>query len=325
MINKLLILLMCFLHFTVSAQLKTGNWAYSSLEPIILNANNIAVPVNYSENNVITIKGMLNAKPDAYVAIFSLSQEGDEEAVANKLINDKIERIRTGLKAINPRLTLEVDIISFVPIYDKVLEKKVFSKNSFTEKPVGFELKKNIIIEYQSSAELNSIFSLCTANEVYDYIRSDVVVADMSGIKAQLRERADSMIYAQLDRYAKLRNIDMEDYRRSISEGYSVVYPGEKYASYTAFSCTSYFTKKFNLNNDAKKKITRHYLPIIDKEFDFVIHPVIAEPVIQVLYQINLALSKKPEPKPAPAPPKPEPKKEIFFITPTGELKQVHL
>lgn len=318
------ILFLSLVAYAAQAQLKTGNWAYSASAPIILNSNNIAIPVNYNDNNVITIKGMYNATPDAFVAIFSLSQEAETEAQANQIINQRIATIEAGLKTIDASMTLDVDVISFVPIYDKVLEKKVFSKNSFTEKPVGFELKKNIIIEYRSSQQLDKIFSLCTANEVYDYIRSDVVVRDMGHVKERLRNKADSMIFRQLDRYAKLRDIDIKDYNRFLSEGYVVVYPGEKYASYTAFSCTSYFTKKFNLNNDSKKKVTRHYLPVIDKEFDFVVNPVVSEPVIQVMYQINIVLTKKPvQPKPRPAPVKP--KKEIFFITPSGELKQINL
>jgi uncharacterized protein YggE len=314
-----------FISISASAQLKMGNWAYSSAAPIVLNANNMVVPVNYTENNVISIKGMFNATPDAYVAIFSLSQEGLDEKTANQQINDKIDKVRQGLKAIGESLTLNVDIISFVPIYDQVLERKVFSKKSLTETPVGFELKKNIIIEYKNADQLNLIFSLCTSNGIYDYIRTDVVVSDMGKIKAQLRKSADSMIYMQLERYAKLRDIDIKDYKRTLAEGYTVVYPGEKYANYTAFSCTSYFTKKFNLNNDSKKKITRHYLPVIDKEFDFVVNPVVAEPAIQVMYQINLAITKKPKPLPAPVAPKPVPKKEFFFITPNGDLKQINV
>ena len=114
------------------AQLKTGNWAYSSSAPILLKANNINIPVNHTENNVITIKGMYNATPDAYVAIFSLSQEALTEKEANQLINQKIDAVRAGLKEVNPRLELHVDIISFVPIYDQTLEKKIFSKKKQT-------------------------------------------------------------------------------------------------------------------------------------------------------------------------------------------------
>lgn len=314
---------------TAHAQLKTGNWAYSSSAPIILKTNNINIPVNYTENNVITIKGMYNAVPDAYVAIFSISQEAEEEAEANRLINEKIAAVQAGLKTITGNNQVHVDIISFVPVYDQVLEKKTFLKSTFSEKPVGFELKKNIIIEYKNTEQLNKIFSLCTANGIYDYIRSDAVATNMSEIKAELQKKADEMIYAQLERYAKLRDIDIADYKRTLAEGYAVVYPGEKYENYTAFSCTSYFTKKFNLDNDAKKKVTRHYLPVIDKEFDFVINPVIAEPAIQVMYQIHLAISPKPKTLKAPlAQPQPQaqlPQKEFFLITPTGDIKQLNV
>jgi hypothetical protein len=147
----------------------------------------------------------------------------------------------------------------------------------------------------------------------------------MGAIKAELRNDADSMIYKQLERYAKLRDIDLSDYQRTLAEGYAVVYPGEKYENYTAFSCTSYFTKKFNLDNDAKKKVTRHYMPIIDKEFDIVVNPAIAEPAIQVMYQIHLAISPKPKvAEEEPAIVEQKPTKDIFLITPQGEIKQLN-
>ncbi|MDA8886755.1 SIMPL domain-containing protein [Bacteroidia bacterium] len=320
-----ILVLLCFISLLTNAQLKTGNWAYSAAAPIVLNSNNIAVPVNYSDNNVITIKGMYNATPDAYVSIFSLSQEAEQESEANRLINEKIAAVRAGLKEIDPTITLDIDIISFVPIYDKVLEKKVFGKNTFTETPVGFELKKNIIIEFKKSSDMNKIFSLCTSTGIYDYILTDAVVGDMGKVKEALRDKADERIYKQLERYAKLRDIDIKQYNRFISEGYAVVYPGEKYEKYTAFSCTSYFTQKFNLNNDANKKVTRHYLPVIDKEFDFVVNPIISEPAIQIMYQINLVLSKKPAPPREHKPALAKPQKEVFIITPNGDLRQINL
>jgi hypothetical protein len=319
---KTTIFLLLISSLCANAQYLMGNSLYSTWAPITLSSENINIPINYNPNSVITIKGMYNAEPDAYVAIFSLSQEGEEENEANKLMNARIESIRTALKAYNSQITLDIDIISFVPIYDQILEKKVFSKDSYVEKPVGFELKKNIIIEFRKSEDLNEIFSICAANQVYDYIRTDAVVADMGKVKAQLRNSADSMLDIQLKRYAKLQNIDMNNYFRTISEGYTVVYPGEKYQNYTAFSCTSYFTKKFNLNNDANKKVTKHYMPIMNKEFDFVVNPVISIPTIQVMYQLNIALIKKPEEKQI-AQPKPE--KEIIMVTPSGEIKKLNL
>jgi len=310
-----------------NAQLKTGNWAYSSSAPIILKSNNINIPVNYTENNVITIKGMYNVIPDAYVAIFSISQEAELESEANRLINEKIQAVKAGLMNITGKDQVHVDIISFVPVYDQVLERKSFLKSTFEEKPVGFELKKNIIIEYKNTEQLNKIFSLCTSNGIYDYIRSDAVATNMGEVKAELQKKADAMVYAQLERYAKLRDIDIKDYKRTLAEGYAVVYPGEKYENYTAFSCTSYFTKKFNLDNDAKKKVTRHYLPVIDKEFDFVVNQVIAEPAIQVMYQIHLAISPKPKVHtvPAPQPLAHKTPKEFFLITPTGDIRQLNV
>jgi hypothetical protein len=66
---------------------------------------------------------------------------------------------------------------------------------------------------------------------------------------------------------------------------------------------------------------------VIDKEFDFVVNPVIAEPAIQVMYQIHLAISPKPKVHtPTPAPQQTQKnQKEFFLITPTGDIRQLNL
>jgi hypothetical protein len=301
-----------------------GNSLYSGYTPVVIAESQYKVAVNYNSAHTITIKGMYNITPDAYVAVFSLSQEGEDESDVNRLINKRINNIDSALKRLNSKISLNVDIISFVPLYESILSSKIFSKKTYVERPKGFELKKNIHIKYTNSNELNDIFTICSKNEVYDFVRVDLLSNKMDRVRDQLRERSDSMVYKQLARYTKMLDIDIKDYKRTLSEGYKVVYPAEKYLSYIAFAGTSYFSQKYNIKN-TKKKNTQHYMPVIDKEFDFVVNPIISEPVIQVMYTINLALTEKPEPPLAPKPPeKPEkPEKQFFIITPEGKVTKL--
>jgi hypothetical protein len=321
--TSLLAILLSVISF---GQVKMGNWMYDSQNtPVNILENNISASVSYSRNNTITIKGMFNAVPDEFVATFSLTQEGEEVVEVNKLIDDKITKIKAGLKLIDPKIILKTDVISFVPIYDHVLERKVFAKNSYVEKPKGFELKKNITIRYYNSQQLDPIFLLCTANEVYDFVRADLFTKNMTEIRQLLRERSDSMLNAQMKRYEGLLDVDYDNYNKSIGEATKVVYPAEKYLNYNAFSSTSYFTKKYNIKS-TNKKVTKHYMPVIDKEFDFVYSPVVDEPTIQIMYTLTMALVEKPKEKE-----EPEVKTEIqrvqefHLITPDGQVKKLNI
>ena len=62
-------------------------------------------------------------------------------------------------------------------------------------------------------------------------------------------------------------------------------------------------------------------MPKFDKNFDFVINPVIIEPVVQLVYQLNLKIKFEKEKEV-----KQEKQEAIYyFITPEGELKKLDI
>lgn len=67
------------------------------------------------------------------------------------------------------------------------------------------------------------------------------------------------------------------------------------YKSYEAYNSSSLVLTRFANVNPAAKSVTLYYQPVLDKEFDFVINPVIHEPVIQILYEIKLSIKRNPE------------------------------
>ena len=121
----------------------SGNANYKN--QVYIPDNNISIEAPSSSESFISVKGLANVKADSYVAIFSVSQTGKTAEEVNTLIDGRINDALKKLKT-KTNLTTYVDMISFVPVYEYEVQKKIFSKKTYNEIPVGFELKKNIQI-----------------------------------------------------------------------------------------------------------------------------------------------------------------------------------
>jgi hypothetical protein len=82
----------------------------------------------------------------------------------------------------------------------------------------------------------------------------------------------------------KLLNLKLDTLNQNMTDAYRVVYPVERYQSYQKYSTSSQYSSKSGPTTSQSSTI--YYQPIIDKEFDFVVNPLVVEPVIQVLYEI---------------------------------------
>lgn len=283
---------------------------------------NIPAPRNYNEIS-LSVKGMANVKADSYVAIFSLTQVGETTREVNKIMDNRVEQIT---KKINDEgeITSYLDMISFVPVYEYEEEKKIFSKNTYNEIPKGFELKKNIHIQYTDPEHLNIIISACAESEVYDLVRVDYFCKNQEQFKKDLAQKAQEKIQEKIKRYETLMGIKLTDYKRYLNEGFKIVYPVEMYKSYQAYSSSSLLNQKRGQVNRASKSTSLYYQPIVEKEFDFVMNSEIVEPVIQIMYEIKLNLYHQPEEK-RQKEAQDKPQKEYFIVTPNGDIKSLPL
>lgn len=287
---------------------------------------NINIP--YMNNNLVEVrvKGIANVKADAYVAIFNLKQAGKTASEVNKLIDVKITAIENAFKGMKDVETY-VDLLSFVPIYEMDVVKKLFSKTTYNEIPKGFEVQKNLHIKYKDPNLLNKIMAVCSENEIYNLVRVDLFSDSIEKIKKEMIIKAERMVLDKLNRRKNVMKIDFDDYTRQLTDGFKVVYPVERYKSYQAYTADNSFQKEISSSSSLKraaKATTVYYKPVIDKEFDFVKNPVVFVPVIQIMYEVKLRLMKKPKPVEKPKPPvKHETKvqKEFILITPKGEVK----
>lgn len=276
------------------------------------------INVNAPSTSVICldVKGLANVKADTYVAIFSVTQVGKTAEEVNQLMNDRISPVLTDLKN-QQNVETFIDMISFVPVYEYEIDKKIFSKKNYNEIPKGFELKKNIHIRFKDPNQLNDFITLLSKQEIYDLVRVDYFSSNLENIKKELMTKAKEILQQKQKNYETILGAPFTNVEKGISDGYQVVLPVEMYQSYESYNSSSLNLKKSANINVADKSKTLYYQPILDKEFDFVINPTILEPVIQVLYEVKLVVMQEKKTV--------DSGKEYLLITPNGEMKTLDI
>lgn len=292
----------------------SGNINYSQSAQIPQSYINATTPT--SNQILLSIKGLSNVKADAYLAIFSVNQVGKTEEEAQNLID---QRISSALSKIQNLEQVEsyVDMISFVPKYEFEVQKRIFSKTTYNEVPAGFEIKKNIHLKFKDPKMLNKMVKLFAQNEIYDLVRVDYIIEDMEEIKMQMLQKAKDILKSKIQVYQEILGVCFDNYSKSFNEEYEVFLPVEMYKSYEAANSQNLSLWKSAHVKKEEKVMTTYYQPVFNKDFDFVMNPVIIEPVVQVLYEFKLRMLKvdKPEYK----------NNHYVLITPNGDLRSLDI
>ena len=133
----------------------SGNLNYQNRGRNSISNSDFSVDFPSNYDMVVSAKGLANIKADAFVAIFSITQTGKTAEEATSLMSQRLSPVLSALKAKN--MEAFVDMISFVPMYEFETEKKVFSKRTYNEVPVGFELKQNLHIKSFLGTSQNAV------------------------------------------------------------------------------------------------------------------------------------------------------------------------
>lgn len=293
----------------------SGNVNYNSR--VQIRESNINVEFNSNRDLIISVKGLNNVPADSYVAMFNINQKGQTIDQTNELLEERLKQISTSVGNMKG-IELFVDMVSFIPQYEYEKEKKVFSKKSYNEVPTGFELQKNLHIKYEEPRQLTELVRICSEQEIYDLIRVDYILEDIKAEKEKLMDQADKIVKEKLIRYEQLLSIELDSLEKELVEGFRIIYPVESYKSYQAYSNSSLREKETSRVNQSQKRTTLYYQPILNKEFDYVINPLVIEPVIQVIYELRVKI-KQPELK------QKKITKEYLIILPNGEVKEVDI
>jgi len=132
-----------------------------------------------------------------------------------------------------------------------------------------------------------------------------------------MTNKAKLLFQEKLKNYQELLGETFTNTEKKITDDFIINVPVEMYKSYEAYNSTSLNLKKANINQ-ISKSVTIYYQPVFNKEFDFVINPTVLEPVIQIQYQIKIAITREKKPSS-------KTDKEFILITPNGDLKTLNM
>ena len=276
--------------------------------------------INPSSSIVIDVHALYNAKASSYTAIFNVSQIGPTAEETHTLVNERIDNVRKELIAAGIKKDdIAIDVISFVPVYEIEVQKKLFS-TKYNEVPKGFELQQNIHIQFKKTQQFEKILAACAANEIYNLVKVDYFIDDIRAVYKKLQTSLVSLIKEEKE-YYKLLGFDLSDYNVVMADDKYCYFPKDFYQNYQAYNSVSFEAlKKKRGVTKAKKQTSYYYQPVSTENYDIVMNPAILEPVVQVGMQIKLVYS--PKPKEQKQAPKTEIKTEhkYYVISPDGKI-----
>lgn len=318
--------ILCTLSATSFGQIK-GNYTQENPDISRMNivqnnhlyfeAPQFSINNNLPTSDIIDIKinALQNVDAANYVAVFNLSQVGKTAEEATALVNDRIHMVQELLlKKGIPKDDIVSDVISFIPVYEVEVEKKLFSKK-YVEVPTGFELQQNLHIGFKDINVFEDILAACAKNEIYNLVKVDYFIENIEGIYKSLQDQALKLILEKKKYYEAL-GFNLTTYKPQFAEQKFCFSPKNFYKSYLAYNSISIeaLDKPKGITT-AKKQTSYFYQPLSGENFDTIVNPFILEPVIQVVVQAHLQLIPIPKEKETP-----KPEKEYFLISSGGAI-----
>ena len=234
---------------------------------------------NSNEGYSIEASVLTNLKPDAFVVVFGINDEGSNAATSNEKVNSKITHLTQRLKSLGiDSNDVFTDFITQNRVYDFTV-----SGTQATENFTGFETKKTVAIRYKNRELFEQIVSAAVDSKIFDLIKVDYIVSDFDAVRANLFDAAAKVLKSKEQKYANALGVTLGAVGLSI-EKYDVTYPAEAYQRYQAFE-----TGDASVNNEQgvssrvvkRKSFTFFYEPFKAGSFDSVLAHSGLEPMVQ--------------------------------------------
>ncbi len=229
---------------------------------------------------------LINVEADEYVAVFGTSREGATLEECRQKSDAALNTFREGLKSAG--VTTKDVFIDFVAqnrIYGYDIQGDVAK-----ERPVGFELKRNVLIHYRDKAMLDKLIDAAAQAQIYDLIKVDYVVRDIGAVQARLMEAAAKVVRQKAASRERLLGVKLKPGPQVQAEKYASYNPTEMYESYTAFEGENVDApyRQGRTIQGARKTRTFYYNGLSGKVFDHVANPVMLEPMVQFTLYLKL-------------------------------------
>jgi len=233
---------------------------------------------NSNESYAIEASVLTNLKPDAFVVVFGVNDEGSNAASSNEKVNGKIVDLIHRVKPLGIESNdIFTDFITQNRVYDFTV-----TGTQAAEKLTGFETKKTVAIRYKNRELFERIVTAATESHIFDLIKVDYIVSDFDSVRAGLFDAAVKVLKGKEQKYANALGVTLGAVGLSV-EKYDVSYPAEAYQRYQAFETgdATVYNKDGSSRVVQRKSFTFFYQPFVGSSFDSVLVPVGLEPMVQ--------------------------------------------
>ena len=267
----------------------------------------------------VKVKGLSNQKPDSLVAIFAILQVGETAEQAEQFLRERVEAFRTNLRPLGLKPEdVYVDMVSFVPAYEFEVEKKIFSK-TYNEVPKGFELQQNVHLKFKDARLLPAIIQAAAKSELYELAKVEYFVDNVDKIYLDLQKKCLEHAMQTAKTWEAV-GIKVDTLSRALHQARQAFFPFDRYASYQAYALPSVenLKKGSKVQSSTRKPNISYYDKIAYDDFDVIINPLVHEPVVQYVYELELRFYL-----PSPRPAVPQPSRELYWLSPQGTLQKI--
>lgn len=293
--KKVLSLAFCLLFVSTNFAQEAGNRVYGNRgntdQPVQRRMPNLpkttvdSVTVDPANQTIthyqfIDVKVLTTVEAKEYTAVFGLAQEAATIPEANRKLEKQINDFRSGLNSLGiSAADTYVDFITQNRVYDYTVKG-----NTAREKVSGFQIKENFIVRYRDRKLLEKIVALAAQNEIFDLVKVDYVVGDLSSIKAQMMNEAVRIIKNKESDFGKV-GIKLTPVTVS-AEQFDVFQPFEAYNSYKAFETGE--VDNVYRTVEKRKNSTFYFEPLPEGTFDAVLKSIGTTPEVQCTYYLRL-------------------------------------
>ncbi len=175
---------------------------YQQKRHLQINTGNIG---NSNEGYSIEASVVTNLKPDAFVVVFGVNDEGANAAASNEKVNTKIANLLQKIKAFGIDANdVFIDFITQNRVYDFTV-----AGTQATESFTGFETKKTVAIRYKNRDVFERIVSAAAEARIFDLIKVDYIVSDFDAVRAGLFDAAVKVLKGKEQRYANALGVTL--------------------------------------------------------------------------------------------------------------------
>lgn len=238
---------------------------------------------------VIEAYVLLNAPPDEFIAVFGAAQVAPTAVESNQKVNEQIGQFLSAAE--------RMGVARNDTFVDFITQNRVYNFGSpvdgtISERLAGFETKKTIAVRYKDRSLLEKLLAAAAQASIFDLIKVDYIINDMSRIRSRLFEEAVRVVKQKEETYTRALGMAI---RRTalLQETYDTKFPAELYQTYTAFESGAVDT-----NYESRTRVIRErksstsYLEPLDRSvFDSVLNSLSMEPMVQCTLYMRVSYS----------------------------------